>query len=281
MKLVFLNATGDTFTPTGSGAIGTWIWELCKVARAEGMEPLVVTRASDIPPHPWPNTRFVHYPPLRPFKGAGQLFQLQKRVTGWGHIRQGIYAEGVVAAIRDAGFGGSDTHFVLNNDIEMAVHLRRCFPGAFILHNAQNNNPCDGRYRRAFSGAVNVASAVSDYCASWNSNYFGMPVQTLLSGVDAGHFHPADPRPGGNPVINFVGRTDRPKGPDILLKACVLLSKKTKAFSLQILGRNHYDRFQIGPRSSGICRSSRRNWRGRASRRGGRAGSGGRPYRGS
>ncbi len=242
MNVVFINSTGDTFTPTRSGAISTWIWEVCRAASAEGVRPLVITRPSVAASHPWPETVFVDYPPVRPFRGAGRLFELQKRATGWGHLRQGIYAAGVARAIRDAGV--ADLPLVLNNDLELAVYLRRCFPDAFILHHAQNNNPCDWRVRRAFGRAVNVATAVTNFCAGWNARYFRTPMRTLPSGVDAGRFCPAEPPPAGDPVINFVGRTDPPKGPDLLLEAALRLAERTRAFSLQILGRNHYDRFQ-------------------------------------
>lgn len=240
MSVVFINSTGDTFTPTHSGAISTWIWEVCRAASREGVRPLVISRPSKATPHPWHDTVFVDYPPLRPFRGAGRLFEVQKWVTGWGHIRQGIYAAGVARAIRRAGVEGLP--LVLNNDLELAVYLRRCFPDAFILHHAQNNNPCDWRARRAFPRAVNVATAVTDFCAAWNASYFRTPVRSLPSGVDAERFSPAEPPPAGDPVINFVGRTDHPKGPDLLLEAALRLAGRTRAFSLQILGRNHYDR---------------------------------------
>jgi glycosyltransferase involved in cell wall biosynthesis len=240
VSIVFINSTGDTFTPTRSGAIGTWIWEVCRAASQEGVRPLVISRTCEAAPHPWSDTVFVDYPPLRPFRGAGRLFQIQKRLTGWGHIRQGIYAAGVARAIRRAGVEGLP--LVLNNDIELAIYLRRCFPDAFILHHTQNNNTCDWRARRAFGRAVNVATAVTDFCAHWNASYFRTPVRTLPSGVDTGRFSPAEPPPAGDPVINFVGRTDASKGPDLLLEAALQLAKRTQAFSLQILGRNHYDR---------------------------------------
>ena len=242
MSVVFINSTGDTFTPTRSGAISTWIWEVCQAASREGVQPLVISRPCEAAPHPWARTVFVDYPPLRPFRGAGRLFELQKRVTGWGHIRQGAYALGVAQAIRQAGVEGWP--LVLNNDLELAVYLRRCFPSAFILHHAQNNNPCDWRARRAFGRSVDVATAVTGYCADWNARYFATAVRTLPSGVDVERFCPAEPPPAGDPVINFVGRTDPPKGPDLLLEAALRLATRTRAFSLQILGRNHYDRFQ-------------------------------------
>src|SRR5439155_23454526 len=51
--------------------------------------------------------------------------------------------------------------------------------------------------------------------------------------------------PPGKPIINFVGRTGIEKGPDVLLAAALRLAKRTKEFRLQLLGSNHWDRFEL------------------------------------
>ena len=106
---------------------------------------------------------------------------------------------------------------VLQNDPEMAVFLRLNFPNAFILHLFQNSNPCNERFRTEFARSVDVAAAVSENCAKWNANYFGGEVGVFYNSVDADRFSPAPSPPAGPPVINFVGRTDRQKAPDLLL----------------------------------------------------------------
>jgi glycosyltransferase involved in cell wall biosynthesis len=46
-------------------------------------------------------------------------------------------------------------------------------------------------------------------------------------------------------VINFVGRTGREKAPDLLLKAAIELARRTRNFGLQIVGSNHWGRFEM------------------------------------
>jgi len=241
MSVVFINSTGETFTPTRSGAICTWVWELCHAAERKGTEPMVITRNSEAAPYPWRRTVALEYPrrPTMRGTGLGRLIELQRKLTGWGHVRQKAYAMKIVRVIRSSGL--TRAAFVLSNDPEMAVFLRENFPHAFIVHHFHNTNRCSERFRRRFAGAVNVATAVSDFCARWNAEYFGMAhIQTIYNGVDSARFRPADPSPGGVPVINFVGRTDHSKAPDLLLRAARKLAERTKRFALQILGSRFY-----------------------------------------
>ena len=65
-------------------------------------------------------------------------------------------------------------------------------------------------------------------------------MRVFYNSVDTERFSPATAPPDGLPVINFVGRTDRQKAPDLLLRAGKLLAKETKDFKLQILGSRFY-----------------------------------------
>jgi len=133
--------------------------------------------------------------------------------------------------------------FVLHNDPEMAVHLRYCFPKAVIVHLFHNANPCSEKYRLRYPGAVSVAAGVSDFICRWQEEYFGIKrgeVKTIYNGVDIEKFMPSEHVPDGRTVINFVGRTDATKGPDLLLRAAKKLAGKTKDFSVQILGARFY-----------------------------------------
>ena len=123
------------------------------------------------------------------------------------------------------------------------MHLRGCFPKATIVHLFHNANPCSEKYRRAFPGAVSVAAGVSDFICRWQEGYFGMAagsVKTIYNGVDIEQFTPCARAPEGPSVINFVGRTDATKAPDLLLRAAKKLAAKTKDFSIQILGARFY-----------------------------------------
>ena len=98
-----------------------------------------------------------------------------------------------------------------------------------------------------FSQSVNVITAVSDFTSRWVENAYGLApnsVQTVHNGVDAEYFKPGTDRNNGVPVINFVGRTGIEKGPDLLLKAAAKLAQKTHAFRIQILGSNHWHKYE-------------------------------------
>jgi len=239
MSFVFINCTAETFTPTRSGGICSWVWGLAQTAQKEGIEPWIITKASPAAPYPWPKLTVIDYPAMPRNRVLSKLFYLQRDLTGWGHVRQKAYNLHVAAAIQKHGL--QDRQLLLNNDIELAVFLRRRFPKAVIFHQAHNRNPCSEKFRRQFKASVDVPTAVSDDCGRWNKEFYGLDtIKTLYSGVDTQAFHPADRRPDGPPLINFVGRTDALKGTDLLLLAAKKLSATTKNFRLQILGSNHY-----------------------------------------
>ncbi len=243
MSVVFINCTGETFTPTRSGAISTWNWEVCRAAQRQGVEPWVISRTTNADPHPWQRSILLDYPWIPQFRGTGlgRLLEMQRQRGGWGHVRQGAYARRLVGAIREHGLG--EMPFVLHNDPEMAVHLRRRFPKAKIVHLFHNLNPCGEKCRREYPGAVSVAAAVSDFTSRWQESYFGMPhgsVRTLYNGVDLEAFTPAAAPPAGLAVINFVGRTDATKAPDLILKAALKLAATRRDFSVQLLGARFY-----------------------------------------
>jgi glycosyltransferase involved in cell wall biosynthesis len=245
-QIVFINSTSDTFTPTHSGAFSTWIWQLCQCAARQGIEPLVITKTYGVEPYPWKNTVLLDYPNVAPVRGMGRIFDLEKRLTGWGHPRQRAYIRRIERAIEET--RAEEAALVLNNDIELAVFLSERFPRAFVLHNAQNCNPCSARFRSKFAASVSRASAVSRNCAAWNEEYFGFKpggIATLYNGVNCDEYYPALVPLSGPVRINFVGRTGPEKGPDLLLKAVLQLANQHRGFELQILGSNHFGHNQM------------------------------------
>jgi glycosyltransferase involved in cell wall biosynthesis len=213
------------------------------LSELEGITPLVVSRSSPHRQYVRDHTVFVDYPNLGGNRVARKLIAWQQRLWEWQHPRHKPYCERVARAIREAGMARGA--FVLSNDPELAVFLREWFPDAFILHHAQNANTTTPRFRKAFASAVNVATACSDYAARWNENYFGFPansIVTLYNGADVDAYVPRQDWAAEKLTVNFVGKTDPIKGPDILLKAACVLARRTKAFRIQIVGRKYYDR---------------------------------------
>jgi len=248
MKLVFLNSPLGTFTPTHSGAIATIIWELCRRAQSQGIEPVVMSRSSEIEPYCGVQTFFVDYPPQPAGGPALFMARARRKIAGWTHLRQSTYARRVAAALREHGL--LDHRVVMFNDPEMAVFLRRRYPKLFIMHWFQNQLPAKSPARRGLGSAANVVAAVSNFTSRWVEGYYQMAagsVNTLYNAVDVDRFMPAERPPPGPAVINFVGRTGIEKAPDLLLDAALLLAKRTKNFSLQIVGSNHWGRFEMDP----------------------------------
>ena len=140
MNVVFINTTLESFTPTKSGAIGTWIWEVCQAAKRDGVEPLVISLRDDAEPYPWTKAVFLDYPRHDFNEGwkriLRKVFVLQAKFGGWYHMRHPAWARRVGDAIQRA--GAANSALVLQNEPQLAVVLRRRFPNAFILHLAQN-----------------------------------------------------------------------------------------------------------------------------------------------
>jgi len=240
VSLLLINTVADSFTPTLSGTTGIITWELCCAARRAGAGPTVIARREKAAPYDWPNSIFVDWPYIPKSKAGQFLLRAQRKLTGWQHFRQGAYCRRLVKQIKRHGL--QNMPMLLQNDVEPAVYLRESFPNAFIIHHFQNQQECRPQFRNRFASAANVVSACSSYTARWIEKYYGLKegsVKTIYNGVDPARFRPADPQPAGNPVISYIGRTGVEKAPDLVLRAGLNLAKRTKNFSVQILGSNH------------------------------------------
>ena len=246
MSLVFINYPLETFTPAQSGALATIIWECCRVSRKWGTTPFVITRSSAVQTFEWADMATVAYPKLPAGRIGNFIARAGRKLGGWQHLRQGAYARRVVRVIRERRL--DERPLVVLNDPEMAVFLRSRFPGAFIAHWFQNQQECKPWARARFGVSVNGTAAVSQFTAAWVENYYGITrgsVRVVHNAVDAAIFQRPREKPVGPPVINFVGRTGMEKGPDVLLKAALRLARNGLVFRLQLLGSNHWDRFEL------------------------------------
>ena len=91
MTFVFINCTAETFTPTRSGGICSWVWGLAQTAQKEGVEPWIITKTSPDKPYEWPKTVLVDYPRMPKNRVLSKLLYVQRDLTGWGHVRQKAY----------------------------------------------------------------------------------------------------------------------------------------------------------------------------------------------
>ena len=67
-------------------------------------------------------------------------------------------------------------------------------------------------------------------------------IRTIFNGSNSTRFRPLHDQDMDRPIIDFVGKTDPIKGPDVLLRAALKLTEVTTRFAVQIVGRKYYDR---------------------------------------
>jgi glycosyltransferase involved in cell wall biosynthesis len=237
VKLVFVNYTTETFSPTAGGSLSTYIWELCQVAAARGVRPTVITQAHDKERYAWPETLYVDPPELPRNAWLYRVERLKRKLSRWPHLRQWVYAERVVEAIRSHGL--EQAAFVFQNDVELAEVVRRRFPESRLVVLFQNYHPAKRRRPGELARTVNAVAAVSDATARWVERTYGLgagTVATVYNGVDVERFAPKRNGSAGRPVINFTGRICPEKGPDVLLRSCLAVSRRCSEFDVQLLG---------------------------------------------
>lgn len=244
--VVFINNPVETFTSTQSGAIATHVWECCRAAQSEGLEPVVITRKAQAEPCYDVSSVLLEYPAAPENRLLKMLCRAQRKCGGWRHYRQGLYARRVVRAIREGGW--QIYPMILHNDPEMTVLLRETFQFARIVHHFHNQIDAAPHFRNRLACAANVITGVSDFTSRWVEESYGLEsqsVRTVYNGVDASRFRPSAIRSTARPVVNFVGRTGIEKAPDLLLKAAILVAQTNPAFDVQILGSNHWHKFEL------------------------------------
>ena len=241
--VVLVNNSQETFTPTVSGAIGTCLWELCRAAASVGEAPVVVTLASPAEPYAWPETRFVN--PRKIPKGplGTRLARLGGRLTGWARWDQRAYAMSLVPVLRTL----QPSIVVCNNDLEVALYLRRKLPDVRVVHWFHNLELIADRPRRRFVRDRGLSSvAVSAYLARALEIVYRLEplsVTVAINGVDASAFRPlAGDGAHRVPVFGFVGRICIEKAPDTFLRACLLLAGERDDFAVQLVGDTNWGR---------------------------------------
>lgn len=245
--VAFVNYTDETFTPTQSGALATYIWECCQASAALGVEPWVVTRSAPAAAFAWPRLIEVQPPAEIGGRVGDYLTRGQRKLLGWPRQRQRQWTRRVTDALRQQGL--QEASLLLQNDPETAVHLRRLLPDARIVLLFQNQMSAREPFRTGLSRSVDVIAAVSGFTARWIENHYQLPpgsVPVVHSGVNSTVFTPTAAGSGnGLPVIGFVGRTGIEKAPDLVLTAALRLSETRRDFAVQIVGSNHWDRFEL------------------------------------
>jgi glycosyltransferase involved in cell wall biosynthesis len=242
--VAIVNHWNETFTPTHSGAIATWIWETCRAAEHQGERPWVVTRRGAHTPYPWSCTSLVPALPSpvqtlsRRWHRAERAVARIRRTTSldqWYFARRA--GERVQQLVPRAA--------VCHNDPDLAVVFRRASPRLPVVHWFHNLDLATDAVRRRYRSIQEhiTTVAVSRYLARAVERAYGLVPQSVLvvpNGIDSDRFRPGtDVRE--HPVIGFVGRVGREKAPDLLLESCIILAQRLgPVFEVQVVGASHW-----------------------------------------
>lgn len=253
--IVFLNNSRETFTPTRSGAIATCLLEVSRAAMAGGASPVVISRrhGQESQTYDWPRLRLVDPIGPDPAPLVAKAQRVRRRLNGWARPDQWQYAREVVPLLREI----APRAVLLNNDPELAVHLRRRFPGLRVVHWFHNLELSSDRFRRAYAMDPGIVSvAVSRYLARAIENVYRLQplsVHASLNGVDAGTFR-CDERPARVPVVGHLGRVGIEKGLDVLLDAALILQARGAEFAMQLAGDTNWGEHNENPFSRKVAR---------------------------
>ncbi|HSI32429.1 MAG TPA: glycosyltransferase family 4 protein [Tepidisphaeraceae bacterium] len=247
MTVVLINNSQETYTPTRSGAIATWVWEVGRRLGGLGAEALVLSRACEAAAYADVESALIPYPGEHAGRLGRLLGRLERKCFGYTAVGLRSYATRVVEVVRARSL--SRFPLVVHNDLELAVRLRHAFPNSTVVHHFHNQSACKPRFLREVVPSGVRLSAVSDFTARWAERRLGLSsgsVTTVHNGVDADRF---TPRAGiarrDRAVINFVGRTGIEKGPDLLLEAAKRLAAQGARFDVQLLGSNYWHKFEL------------------------------------
>lgn len=247
-SLAIVNNSRETYTPTHSGAIATCIRSVTRQAASEGIEPLIITRRHAYAADTVSGTSLRQVPAIKYARTrlGATVARARRRVTGWARPDQWAYARDVEHILRAV----HPRTVIVNNDPEIAVHLRRRLPTMQIIHWFHNLELTSDRFRRRFAADGGITSvAVSAYLARAVEHAYGMSpgwVEVNLNGVDATEFS-ADDRPERVPVVGFLGRLAVEKGVDVLLDAALMLADRGLRFEVQIVGDTNWGERHSNP----------------------------------
>jgi glycosyltransferase involved in cell wall biosynthesis len=127
----------------------------------------------------------------------------------------------------------------------MAVYVKTEFPHSKVTHHFHNPVQAKSGFRRQFKECVDEVTAVSGYVAEEMHRFYeNVPVKVIYNGVDLVRFRPGPGRDVEETVVSFLGRTGIEKAPDLLLKACLLLANEGCRLCVQLVGSNHWGRWE-------------------------------------
>lgn len=251
-KLVLILDPFNTYTPSRGGATATIYYHCSREAQRDGFAPVVLARPFNAPSYAVPQVLGVA-PPRPAIPGWPLLSRVERKLLGYQHIGHRGYIRRLVKLLRAEGLENSP--IITSESPEAAVCLAEAYPAARVIHWFHTSHLCKPRFRKSLRESSVRCVAVSAFTARWAERAYGLPigsVQAVFNAVDLEAFRPGD-TPAPLPlVINYHGRISPDKGPDLLLKASLILARRGRRFALQFVGSNHSDGLVVDEYQKGL-----------------------------
>lgn len=233
---------GDHYSPATGSATISIIYEISRAHVAAGGDAkVVVSKGTAIGYPPYPVGELVEVGMAMALPGKRQ--KVLDVLAGTALHRRPFMSAAYSGAIEYVA-KNPDGVVIVHNEPGMLTALRRAAPSARICFWAHNDlfRTYGGPETRAVVRACDRVVCVSDYIAGGIRRKIGTDgglykkIHVVLNGVDVERFKPAGREPVGPPLILFVGRVVEQKGPDLLLKAALMLKRRGLDFRVRIVG---------------------------------------------
>lgn len=244
-EFVHLPTPGDHYSPATGSAIMTDIYEMSRFhARAGGRTRIIVSRGTR---HDYQVGQCVEVAPTHPpVRWQTAIDVALSRLGLPRPFTLQAFAPATTAIERD--FAGV---FILHNCPVAVRRFKRHYPQARVCLSAHNElfaTYSDRDAQRVVEDStfvICVSRFIADSLKRRVASQLHGKIVVIHNGVDSERFCPngmVAEGPAGLPVVLFLGRVTRIKGPDLLLKAARKIHATGRRFIVRIVGSRNFSR---------------------------------------
>ena len=230
MRICFLNAPIEYYSPISGGAVATIMMQSARCLIARGHEVTVLTIVNDDEVYPVGKVVPIEAPGRdRISTLPRKLAVLRSRFLGWDWPYYAYYLRSFTQALKK--LSPPPEVVICFNDLVSPAYIRRAVPTARVYSWLQNEQGTHQKDLRRTVEATTAFLTCSQYIADWTARKYSLPAthfRVVHSGVDLGAFSPhSDYLEPKQPLrALFIGRMDPNKGPDIAADAILKLQQE-------------------------------------------------------